>query len=331
MEWVEISAKTLEAAKEAALGQLGVAEADAEVIVLDEPKAGLFGRVRGEARVRARVRPVGARPKRARRQRERTRDSGRHGGDHGRRGEQGTVDEGNAEERPPEAERQLPGGNGSHSTPNSGGQSRSAKRRRARARAKAARTTAGNGVVEGGPAAAQPATGADVGRIDAGSEEAAMAEGVSLEEQGEVARKFVEGLLDELGLEATVDTRLLDEDTVEIAADGEGLGVLVGPKGATLAALQDVTRTVVQRQFPVKTDRILVDVARYRERRATALQRFSQQVAAEVLETGTERALEPMSPPDRKVVHDAVNAIDGVQTRSEGEEPERYIVVSPAG
>jgi len=162
-------------------------------------------------------------------------------------------------------------------------------------------------------------------------EEADMAEGMTLEEQAEVAKGFLEGLLVRYGLEATVETRVLDDDTVEIAATGDGLGILVGPKGATLSALQDVTRTVVQRQFPSKTDRILVDVAGYREKRAAALQRFSQQIAAEVVETGTERALEPMSPADRKVVHDALKDVDGVATRSEGEDPSRYIVIAPAG
>jgi len=170
-----------------------------------------------------------------------------------------------------------------------------------------------------------------VGSAATEGEVAVMAEGVSLEEQAEVAREFLEGLLDRYGLRATVTSRIRDEDTVEVAADGEELGLLVGPRGATLAALQDVTRTVVQRRFPTKTDRILVDVAHYRERRAAALERFSQQVAEEVLSTGSERALEPMSAADRKIVHDAINLIEGVTTRSEGEEPKRYVVICPAG
>src|ERR1700728_859107 len=78
MEWVEISGRTLEEAKEVALEQLGVAESDAELIVLSEPKVGLFGRTRGEARVRARVQPVGPRPKRQRRPRKA--ESSRGGG-----------------------------------------------------------------------------------------------------------------------------------------------------------------------------------------------------------------------------------------------------------
>jgi spoIIIJ-associated protein len=158
-----------------------------------------------------------------------------------------------------------------------------------------------------------------------------MAEGMTLEEQGEIGRAFVAGLLSEFGMEGSVETRLLDEDTVEIAATGEDLGILVGPRGSTLAALQDLTRAVVQRQCPSRTDRILVDVAGYRERRSAALKRFSVQIAEEVLASGQEKALEAMSPADRKAVHDAVNELSGVVTRSEGEDPNRHIVIAPAG
>ncbi len=158
-----------------------------------------------------------------------------------------------------------------------------------------------------------------------------MAEGMTLEQQAAVAREFLVGLLVEFGLEGTVEVRVLDPETVEVAAMGDDLGTLVGPRGSTLAAIQDVTRTVVQRQFPTRTDRILVDVAGYRQRRSEALERFSRQVAGEVLETGSSRALEPMSPADRKVIHDTVNEIEGVVTRSEGEDPACYIVIAPVG
>jgi len=139
----------------------------------------------------------------------------------------------------------------------------------------------------------------------------------------------MEGLLDAYGYDASVETRVLDEDTVEVAADGNELGLLVGPRGATLAALQDVLRTVVQHRFPTRTDRIVVDVAGYRQRRVAALQRFTKQIADEVLESQTQRALEPMSPADRKVVHDTVNEIEGLSTRSEGEDSARHVVIAP--
>jgi len=160
-----------------------------------------------------------------------------------------------------------------------------------------------------------------------------MAEGISLAEQGRIAKEFLEGLLASMNIIAEVSVRELDEETVELAVDATPpteLGVLVGPRGTTLQALQEVTRTVVQSKSPGRTDRILVDVARYRERRVAALARFAQQVAQEVLETGEERALEPMSAADRKAIHDALTDSDQVVTRSEGEEPRRFVVVSPA-
>lgn len=160
-----------------------------------------------------------------------------------------------------------------------------------------------------------------------------MAEGITLAEQGEIAKGFLEGLLASMNIHASVSVRELDEETVELAVDATPpteLGVLVGPRGTTLQALQEVTRTVVQSKTPGRTDRILVDVARYRERRVAALGRFAQQVAADVTESGEERALEPMSAADRKAVHDALTDSTTVTTRSEGEEPRRFVVVSPA-
>jgi spoIIIJ-associated protein len=323
VEWVEVTGRTLEEAKEAALDQLGVAEADAEVIVLAEPRAGLFGRLRGEARVRARVQPVGARPKRTRRPREREKDRGARRGGGSREGQRGATEEG----RPEATRRKAPdSGATAGAAEGDGGGDRKATAGRRRSGTKAGAGGRSTAALEGGvndtAGPGGPGTNEEIG----------MAEGMTLQEQAEVAREFLEGLLERFGVEATVGTRVIDEQTVEVAATGgDGLGMLVGPRGSTLAALQDVTRTVVQRRFPSKTDRILVDVAGYRERRAAALQRFSTQVAEEVLASGSERALEPMSPPDRKVVHDTINEIEGVVTRSEGEDPSRYIVIAPSG
>lgn len=152
---------------------------------------------------------------------------------------------------------------------------------------------------------------------------------MSLEEQGEAARRFVADLVGTLGVTATVDVHPADEDTVAVAVEGEGVGTLIGPGGTTLAALQELTRTYVQKLTGGQSDRILVDVAGYRARRVAALQRFTQGVAEEVAASGEAKALEPMSAADRKVVHDTVNDIAGVATRSEGEDPRRYIVIVP--
>ena len=156
-----------------------------------------------------------------------------------------------------------------------------------------------------------------------------MGETMTLEEQGESAREFIAGLIDELGMDAAVSTRVVDEETAEVVVEGTELGVLVGPGGATLAALQELARTFVQKRTGGQSSRINVDVAGYRAKRTAALQRFAHQVAEEVTASGSDRALEPMSAADRKVVHDTINDIEGLSTRSEGEEPRRYVVISP--
>ena len=156
-----------------------------------------------------------------------------------------------------------------------------------------------------------------------------MEESLTLEQQGEAAQQFLSGLVQEFGLDASVSFSEVDEETVQVAAAGDDLGLLVGPRGATLAAVQDLTRTFVQRQSENRTDRILVDVGGYREKRNAALRRFAEGIADEVRSSGDERALEPMSPADRKVIHDTVNEIEGVETRSDGMEPTRYVVIAP--
>jgi spoIIIJ-associated protein len=328
VEWVEVAAKTVEEATESALDQLGVAVGDAEVIVLAEPKAGLFGRTRGEARVRARVRPVGPRPKRERRPRDRERGGNRNQGSGNAQRQSASKPDANAA-----ADGQASTSGGGSGERAGTGTSRSARRRRNRSQAAAGGAGAAlaeNGQSPSTAAAPRPAE-KNQQRSTEPKETVAMAEGMTLEEQGEVGRAFLAGLLSEYGMEATVETRLIDEETVEIAARGDELGLLVGPRGSTLSALQDITRAVVQRQCPSRTDRILVDVAGYREKRSAALKRFSTQIAEEVIASRQEKALESMSPADRKAVHDAVNEIDGVATRSEGEDPNRYIVIAPTG
>ena len=342
MEWVEKAGKSLDEAKERALGELGVSESDAEVVVLAEPKTGLFGRVRGEARVRARVRPAEPRPKRQRRQRERGRGDGPggSGGLDARTNQEARAATPTPAAAAARASQDRDGvaagrtlGDGVQGQTARGGRSGSRRRRTPAGERGRPNGATGDGEGRGrdraAPGRAAGAAGKD--RDDAVREESTVADGITLQEQAEVAKEFLEGLLDRYGLQADIEVRELDPETVELAASGEGLGVLVGPKGATIAALQDVTRTVVQRRFPNRTDRILVDVAGYRQRRIAALRRFAEQVAGEVLETGAERALEPMSPADRKVVHDTVVSIDGVSSSSQGEEPHRFVVISPAG
>ncbi len=148
--------------------------------------------------------------------------------------------------------------------------------------------------------------------------------------QGEIVREFLLDLLDAFGLDGDVAATPAEEGAVELDVTGEDLGLLIGPKGQTLQAVQELSRSVLQRHAPGETHaRIRVDVGGYRQRRREALARFVQQIAEEVKSSGVQRALEPMSPPDRKVVHDTVNEIAGVHTMSEGEDSRRRVVILP--
>src|SRR5581483_85467 len=150
---------------------------------------------------------------------------------------------------------------------------------------------------------------------------------VSLEEQAELAESFTKGLVERFGLPATVSARVDGDDDVTVNVDGSDLGLLIGPRAATVDAIQELVRTAVQRRIGGHGARIHVDVAGYRARRQEALAEFARQAAQRALESGRDQVFEPMSPVDRKIVHDIVNEIDGVATVSEGEEPRRRVVI----
>jgi spoIIIJ-associated protein len=153
---------------------------------------------------------------------------------------------------------------------------------------------------------------------------------VDLQAHTAIVTEFITGLVDAFGYDGEIETEDLDDENVEVRVRGSDLGLMVGPKGNTLTAIQELSRTVVHRRVPGTAEgRVRIDVAGYRQRRREALERFTQSVAAEVRESGVQKALEPMNPADRKVVHDTVNEIDGVTTLSEGEEPRRRVVVVP--
>ena len=151
---------------------------------------------------------------------------------------------------------------------------------------------------------------------------------IDLETHAANIRSFLEGLVDAFALEGAVVVETIDDDTIEARVDGDDLGLLIGPKGLTLQAVQELARAVLQKEGP-GGPRLRVDVGGYRERRREALSRFTHTVAEQVLASGSATSLEPMGAADRKVVHDTVNDIDGVHTISEGEEPRRRVVIQP--
>lgn len=298
MEWVETTGKTVEAALDAALDQLGVDEQDVDYQVLSEPKTGLFGRLKGEARVRARVKPVS---------REKP-DHGRQRGG-GRRSERGSRSK----------SKKAPAGAGR------GGQKSS----------KGAASTAPGGKPDAKPGASKRRRRRGSGTSKTGPDRAeqntegnkTVEEHLTVEEQSEMAVDFATGLVEAFGARAEVTSTLEDEDNILVEITGDDLGLLVGPKGATLAAVEELVRTVVQRSTAGGSARVHVDVGGYRAKRRAALSAFATEVADRVIDSGEDKALEPMSAADRKVVHDALSDVEGVETSSEGEEPRRRVVV----
>ncbi|MEY3816845.1 MAG: hypothetical protein RI966_822 [Actinomycetota bacterium] len=287
MEWVEITATTIEDAKALALDRLGIDDGDAEFEIVEEPKAGLFGRTRGEARVRARIKPNSVRAKADRRDRrgkpagERTAKPRQERTERSDRGErQERSDRGPRKERAPR-------------------QARSERAERPERAPRAERTPR-----------------EDLPPVDPTTVSA-------------VATTFLEGLVSAAGLKGSVSAKVEGEN-IDIDVLGDDLGFLVGTKGATLLALQDLTRVVSQRRLGDHETRLRVDVAGYREKRREALSRFALKVAEDVKTSGQARALEPMNSSDRKIVHDALTEVEGISTRSEGSDPFRRVVVALA-
>jgi spoIIIJ-associated protein len=154
-------------------------------------------------------------------------------------------------------------------------------------------------------------------------------EAEDLDEQAEIAADFVEGLLDAMGVVGEVDVNEVDGVTyVEIWADDDpdALGLLIGKRGNTLESIQELVRIAVHRVTGERCS-VLVDVEDYRKRRRAQVLHRAGDVARRVKKTGRQEALEPMSAYERKLVHDAVAEIGGLQTESEGEEPERRVVI----
>jgi spoIIIJ-associated protein len=149
-----------------------------------------------------------------------------------------------------------------------------------------------------------------------------------LEQESEIAADYVEGLLDVADLDGDIDMDV-EGDRALVSVVGATLQELVGPRGEVLEALQELTRLAVHRQTGERT-RIMLDVGGYRARRRTELTALGRDAADDVSRTGAPRRLEPMTPFERKIIHDAVAAA-GLRSESEGEEPNRRVVVLPAG
>jgi spoIIIJ-associated protein len=285
MEWVEFTAKSIEEATEAAAQQLGLEVVAMDIEVLEEPAVGLFGRTRGDARIRARAaaKKVGKITNKA-------------------------------------VKAATP-------TPAPAPSSRTTTRPKASKSALAAATAVSSEPEprrsKGGVSRKQTSEAPRTPRSPRTDEP------IDVDAVVESSTRFLTGLLQAADLSGKLSHRVVDDQTVEIAIAGDGLGMFIGPKGQTLLAVQELLRTFVHHDTGGRSGRLMLDVASYREKRRVALVAFTKQVAESVIETGERRVLEPMSAVDRKVIHDTAGELNGVSSISEGEDPYRYVVLLP--
>ena len=155
-----------------------------------------------------------------------------------------------------------------------------------------------------------------------------------LDEQADIAAEFVEGLLERMGISASIEPNLEDGtmyvDVLGSGPEDEDMGLLIGRHGQTLEALQELTRIVVSQRTEQRC-RVVVDVEDYKKRQRDRLEARARDIAKRVVRLGGEQELEPMNPYDRKVVHDAVASVAGAESSSRGEEPERRVVIRRKG
>jgi spoIIIJ-associated protein len=325
MEWVEVTAKSVEVAVELALAELGLSSVEeATVEIIQQPDRGFLGFGGDKAIVRVQEAPK----KRARR--------GRGGG--------GGQDRGNRQDRGKRQGGTKTGNRqGGTKTGNRQGEAKAGSRRGGKGRDNRGggqpkdRESRGNAKSSGGNRSQQN-RGGGRGQSDRapGRGEARTRSEPSVEstqeadvaEQANILEAFMSGLIEAFGLEGETTTRV-EDDIIYIDVTGEQTEALVGSKGAILQAILDLMKIIVQRKTHHRA-RIRLDIAGYAERRRQALIIYSQRLSEQVLSDGEEVMLEPMHPGDRKVVHDAVGEIEGVRTWSEGEEPYRSVIIGTA-
>lgn len=163
---------------------------------------------------------------------------------------------------------------------------------------------------------------------DTGTEAADVASEEALIEEGEIAGDYLEQLLDVLDFDGDIDLDVEGDRAIVSIDGGQDLSKLVGRNGEVLDALQELTRLAVQQATGVRS-RLMLDVAGWRAGRRAELSELGTAAAKRVLEAGAPESLAAMTPFERKIVHDAVAAIDGVSSESEGVEPNRHVVVVP--
>jgi spoIIIJ-associated protein len=180
----------------------------------------------------------------------------------------------------------------------------------------------------------EPVEAAEIPETDAsegaeepvGSDEGEPTRIRALEQEGDIAADYLEELLDIADLDGDLDMDV-EGDRAAVSIVGAELTQLVGSNGEVLEALQELTRLAVYRETGERS-RLMLDISGFRAQKRAELERLAEETVARVKETGEPQGLDPMTPFERKVVHDAVAAA-GLTSESEGVEPRRHVVVLP--
>ncbi len=293
VEWVEVRGKDVDVAVAAAVEELGLDGPDAaDVEVLQQPERGFLGMGGQDAIVRVKAKQTSSRRR--------------------RRGGRGRSNGKNSESRREERDSKSSGGNSKKTAARkpqraSGGGDKKPRNGQSRQQRQPQRRNT---------EAARPKK----------EKEPKVEVEVDRGEQAEMVKDFLVGLLDAFGLEGDVECKV-EEDIILANITGEQTEALVGPKGAILQSIMELSRTIVQRKSQAGA-RIRLDIGGYTERRREALRIYTGRLVEKVTDEGGEIMLEPMNAADRKVVHDAAADLGGVRTFSEGEEPRRSVVIA---
>jgi spoIIIJ-associated protein len=293
VEWVEVRGKDVDVAVAAAVEELGLDGPDAaDVEVLQQPERGFLGMGGQDAIVRVKAKQTSSKRR--------------------RRGGRGRGNGKKSESKRDERDSKSSGGNSKKTAARkpqraSGGGEKKPRNDQSRQQRQPQRRNT---------EAARPKK----------EKEPKVEVEVDRGEQAEMVKDFLVGLLEAFGLEGDVECKV-EEDIILANITGEQTEALVGPKGAILQSIMELSRTIVQRKSQAGA-RIRLDIGGYTERRREALRIYTGRLVEKVTEEGGEIMLEPMNAADRKVVHDAAADLGGVRTFSEGEEPRRSVVIA---
>ena len=145
----------------------------------------------------------------------------------------------------------------------------------------------------------------------------------------EAALEFARELLSKMGISAEVQGEE-DSESIKLQIDGDDLGILIGRRGQTLDSLQYIVSLAVNRQTEGEWNRIQIDVGDYRVRREESLRSLASRAASKVEKNGRRLALDAMNAAERRIIHQALQDFPGVETRSEGQDPYRRVVILPS-